>query len=156
MAGKGRSRTARISWTNPTDREQRIKDYVDLVSSLTWQRQGSFLAATVLGLFYFDPVSTVVCYLGVFVAEILDMRLGREAKAWTDYDPETGRRLLRKITVNTALSAVAISVFVINMAVQQTSGGHFTPLFFLFSASLFAAAFARCSTSSWYCACSTS
>ena len=47
MAGKGRSRTARISWTNPTDREQRIKDYVDLVSSLTWQRQGSFLAATV-------------------------------------------------------------------------------------------------------------
>lgn len=34
---------------------------------------------------------------------------------------------------------MAIGVFIVNIAVQQTSAGHFTPLFFLFSASVFAA-----------------
>ncbi|MCB1330724.1 MAG: HAMP domain-containing histidine kinase [Maritimibacter sp.] len=129
----------RFEWLNPTDREQRIKDYVDLVSRLTWQRQGSFLAATVLAVFYFEPISTIICYAGVFVGEVLDMKLGSKATAWDGKDPETGRRLFGWIVVNTVLSAIAISIFVINIAVQQTSGGHFTPLFLLFAASLFAA-----------------
>jgi len=129
----------RFEWFNPTDREQRIKDYVDLVSELIWHRQASFFAAAVLAVFYFDPVSTIICYGGVFLGEILDMKLGTRAAAWDGKDPEVGKRLLKWIVINTVISAVAISVFVINIAVQQTSGGHFTPLFLLFAASLFAA-----------------
>jgi len=132
-------RLARFEWFNPADREQRIKDYVDLVSSLTLHRLGSFLVVAVLSVFYFDPITMLAGYAGVFFTEVLDVKLGWEAKAWDGKDPAIGRRLLQKITVNTAVSALAISIFLINMAMQQTEGGHFAPLFFLFSASLFAA-----------------
>ena len=36
-----------------------------------------------------------------------------------------------------ALAGESISLFVIMITLQQTTGGHFTPLFFLFAASLF-------------------
>ncbi len=139
MKGLGAVRAARFEWFNPADREQRIKDYGDLVSSLTLHRLVSFLAVAVLSVFYFDPITMLACYAGVFFSEVLDVRLGSAAKAWDGKDAATGRRLLTRITFNTAASAAAISIFLINMAMQQTSGGHFAPLFFLFAASLFAA-----------------
>ncbi|WP_298497883.1 cell wall metabolism sensor histidine kinase WalK [uncultured Maritimibacter sp.] len=129
----------RRDWFNPTDREQRIKDYVSLSNKLIWQRQASFLAAALLTAFYFDPVIASICYATVFVSELLDQLLGARAEAWDGKDPVVGNRLLKRITFNTVFSSVAIGVFVLSIAVQQTSGGHFTPLFFLFSASLFAA-----------------
>ncbi|MBV7380155.1 sensor histidine kinase [Maritimibacter dapengensis] len=132
-------RAARSEWFDWEDREERIKDYIDLTNKLIWQRQASFLAAALLAAFYFDPFSTIACYIGVFLSELLDQILGARAKSWDGKDPEIGRRYLRRITFNTVVSAGAISVFILNIAWQQTSGGHFTPLFFLFSASLFAA-----------------
>jgi len=70
---------------------------------------------------------------------MLDQILSRRADAWDGQDPVVGRKILTRIFLNTIVSALAISVFIINIAVQQTAGGHFTPLFFLFSASVFAA-----------------
>ncbi len=130
---------ARTNWLASKDREQRIKDYIILSNKLIWQRQASFLAAAILAAFYFDPYSTIILYVVVFLTEILDQLLGFRAKAWDGKDPAVGRQLLKRITINTAISAVAIGAFIINIAIQQTSGGHFTPLFFLISASLFAA-----------------
>ncbi len=130
---------ARGNWFSPKGREKRIKDYLILANRLVWQRQASFLAAAILAAFYFDPISTLICYALVVVTELLDEFLGRRTRAWDGNDPVEGRRIFRRIALNTVLSASAISLFVINMAVQQPSGGHFTPLFFLFSASVFAA-----------------
>ncbi|WP_395541440.1 sensor histidine kinase [Neotabrizicola sp. sgz301269] len=126
-------------WLDPNGREKQIKDYVVLLNQLVWQRQASFFAAAMLAAIYFDPISTMSAYLLVVLTEVLDVMLGRKSKAWDGNDPVVGREILIHIVLNTAISALAISVFVINIAVQQTSGGHFTPLFFLFSASLFAA-----------------
>lgn len=127
------------NWFNSDGREKPIKDYVVLLNQLVWQRQGSFFAAAVLAALYFDPISTFVCYSGVVLTEMLDLILGRKSKAWDGQDPVVGRQILKRIALNTVLSATAISIFIVNIAVQQTSGGHFTPLFFLFSASIFAA-----------------
>ncbi|NKX45920.1 sensor histidine kinase [Roseicyclus persicicus] len=129
----------RRDWFNPVGREQRIKDYIALANQLVWQRQASFLSAAVLAAFYFDPYATLACYAVVVLTEILDQLLARQSRAWDGKDPVAGRRILQRIARNTAVSATAISLFIISMAVQQTSGGHFTPLFFLFSAALFAA-----------------
>ncbi|WP_103334810.1 sensor histidine kinase [Pseudotabrizicola formosa] len=132
----------RAAWANRfnTDgREKLIRDYVVLLNQVVWQRQASFFAAAVLAALYFDPISTFASYALVVVTEMLDLMLARKSNAWDGRDPVVGRKILRGIAVNTVLSAVAISIFSINIAVQQTSGGHFTPLFFLFSASLFAA-----------------
>ena len=126
-------------WFNPAGREQRIKDYIVLANKLVWQRQASFFAAAALAALYFNPFSTFACYAVVVLTELLDQILGRDSKAWDGKDPVIGRQILKRIALNTGVSALAISVFIVNIAVQQTSGGHFTPLFFLFSASLFAA-----------------
>lgn len=129
----------RLNWFSADGREQRIRDYLTLASKLVWQRQASFFAAAVLAAYYFDPISVFSCYAVVVLTEMLDQILSRRAEAWDGQDPVVGRNILKRIFLNTIISALAISVFIINIAVQQTSGGHFTPLFFLFSASVFAA-----------------
>jgi len=130
---------ARFGWAKPTSRTQRIKDYLELAGKLRWQRQGSFVVAALLAGFYFDLATTLITYSGVVLSEVLDLVMCARAKSWDGKDPVVARRLMRQITINTVISAVAISIFIISMAVQETTIGHFTPTFFLFSASLFAA-----------------
>lgn len=132
-------RAARVDWFDSQGREQRIKDYIVLANQLVLQRQASFFAAAMLASFYFNAVSTLTCYAAVVLTELLDQLLGRQSRAWDGEDPVVGRRILKRIALNTTLSAIAISIFIVNIALQQTAGSHFTPLFFLFSASLFAA-----------------
>lgn len=128
-----------LDWFDSVGREQQIKDYLALSNQLMWQRQLSFLAAVILTVFYTEPISTLVFYALVAITEVLDQILGRQSRAWDGHDPRMGRKILSRIVINTFISATAISFFVINIAVQQTLGGQLMPLFFLFSASLFAA-----------------
>tara|TARA_R110002051_G_scaffold63765_2_gene116017 strand:+ start:3893 stop:5314 length:1422 start_codon:yes stop_codon:yes gene_type:complete len=130
---------ARKDWFSSDGREQRIKDYIILANQLVWKRQASFLAAAILAALYFDPTSIFAYYAVVVLTEMLDVHLGFHAKAWDGQDPVVGRQILKRIALNTAISGMAIAAFIINMAVQQTTAGHFTPLFFLFSGSVFAA-----------------
>lgn len=130
---------SRIDWFSPEGREQMIGDYLSLAYKLAWMRQGSFLAAAVLASLYFDAIAILSYYGVVVLTELLDMHLCRQSKGWDRTDPVAGRKILKRIALNTFLSAVAISAFIINIAVQQDAPGHFTPLFFLISASVFAA-----------------
>lgn len=139
MKGLGVFWVARFGRLDPSDRTRRIKDYVDLVRKLSRQRQVSFLVAGLLAGFYFDRFTTILCFAGVVFSEILDLLLCARAKAWDGKDPVVADLLMKRITINTAVSALAISIFVISIAIQQKSGGHFAPLIFLLSASLFAA-----------------
>ena len=86
-----------VDWFNPVGREQRIKDYIQLSNQLMWQRQASFLAAALLAAFYFDPISTFVCYTAVVLTEVLDQLLGREARSWDGENAAVGRRILKRI-----------------------------------------------------------
>jgi signal transduction histidine kinase len=129
---------ARSDLLSSEGREQQIKEYTFLLKNLIWKRVAAFLGAAVLSAVYFDFTSTVVLYSILLLTEALDLLLERRARAWDGQDPVMGRWILKHILLNTVISATAIGLFVANMAIQQTSGGHFTPLFFLFSASLFA------------------
>ncbi|MBU2867615.1 HAMP domain-containing histidine kinase [Pacificibacter marinus] len=139
MQGLRTFKSTQTNWFSSVGREQNIKDYASLLSELVWKRQTSFLAAAVLAAFYFDVVSVFVTYLFVALTEFLDVHLGRKSKSWDGQDPIIGRQILKRIVFNTIISALAICAFIVNMALQQSSTGHFTPLFFLFSASVFAA-----------------
>jgi len=119
--------------------ERQIKDYCEITRKLILQRQAIFFAATALTAFYFDPVKSFACYGAVLFTEVIDRRLYQLSRMWTDRDPLLGRRIFYGILMNTVLSALAICLFVITVAHQQDGGGHFTPLFFLFAAALFAA-----------------
>jgi signal transduction histidine kinase len=119
--------------------ERQLRDYVNITKKLIWQRQASFLAAMLLSAFYFDAALALICYSGLLFSEVLDLILTRRVQAWKGNDPVAARRFLGWVMINTALSAVMISIFVLLIAIQQNSGGHFMPLFFLFAAALFAA-----------------
>jgi len=139
MKNLNRLWTTRANWFSSEGREQNIKDYISLTNQLIWKRQGSFFAAAILAALYFDPISIFACYVFVVLTEMFDAVLGRQTKSWDGQDPAVGRKILKRITLNTAVSGLAIGVFIVNIAVQGESAGHFTPLFFLFSASVFAA-----------------
>ena len=119
--------------------DRQVRDYFHVARSLSWQRHAIFFAATGLAAAYFDSVTTITCYIGVLLCEIMEYGIARRV----DKLPFIDRRMSWKITgwiiVNTVLSAVAICTFVFTIALQQGVGGHFTPLFFLFAAALFAA-----------------
>ena len=120
-------------------RREQIEDYVAAIRDLFWQRQGIFLAVFVLTVLYLDAKIAVFCYLSVLVTELLDLRIAKFVSNWqTGLKPDL-RRAYLLITVSTALSALAISNFVVNFAMLQEGLGHFPPLFFLFAAALFAA-----------------
>ena len=129
----------RHGWFDPVGRERQIKNYIALTDKLTWKRQFSFLSVGILSALYFDPISILTFYVFVVITELFDVLLARQCKAWNGSDPIVGRRILKRITFNTITSATAVTAFIVNIALQQESTGHYTPLFFMFSAAVFAA-----------------
>ncbi len=122
---------------SPTRTE--IVDYVTGIRSLILQRQGIFLAATILAAVYIDTAQAMLWYSAVLFSELFDLRLARRVAAWEGKDAATARSIARRIILNTILSATAITGFNVMIAMEQRVGGHFTPLFFLFAAALFCA-----------------
>ena len=129
----------RSDWLCSRGREQSIIDYLRLADELVWKRQLSYLVAAILASFYIDAIAILIFYSAVAFIELLDMALARKYLGWDGKDPVVGGKILKRITINTCLSAVTISTFIVGMAVQQTSSGHMTPSLLLLSASIFAA-----------------
>lgn len=129
----------RKDWLRPDRLERQLKDYIDATTTLLWQRQAIFISATLLTAFYFDPIIAVLTYTGVLMSEVLDLIAARKVRKWDGNPPEHTTRYLVFILVNTVVSSSAICLFIVMVAEQQLDGGHFTPLFFLFAAALFAA-----------------
>lgn len=106
---------------------------------LLWQRQAIFIATTLLTAFFFDPVNAILFYGTILICELQDLFL---AKRCAQLKPEERKAIATMVTwilLNTILSSIAICLYAVSVAFKQTSGGHFTPLFFLFAAALFAA-----------------
>lgn len=118
---------------------QNLKDYTAIAFALIWQRQAIFLSATLLTAFYFDPVNAFMFYVSVLFFELQDLVLARRVARLKVHQRSGMNLCLFWILVNTVLSSLAICIYAINVAFSQETGGHFTPLFFLFAASLFAA-----------------
>lgn len=132
-------RKFRKDWLRADRLERQLKDYVDATTGLLWQRQAIFFSATLLTAFYFDPKIAFLTYSGVLFSEVLDLFAARRIRAWDGKNQAEGIRNLARILFNTLFSSLAICLFIIMVAEQQKDGGHFTPLFFLFAAALFAA-----------------
>ncbi|MDF1853976.1 HAMP domain-containing sensor histidine kinase [Pseudooceanicola sp.] len=118
---------------------QQIVDYTTAIRALIWQRQGIFAAATVLAVAYINAPKALLCYSIVLLTELLDLRLARRVANWEGTGAKQARAFSIQILLNTALSATAITLFVLMVALEQRSGDHFAPLFFLFAAALFCA-----------------
>ncbi len=127
------------NWLSGARLKRQLADYTDCINNLIWQRQAIFFAATMLAAAYYDMSKALLCYAAVLITELLDLVLARKLEQWEGSDSRTARQFLLTVMANTALSAGGISLFVVTVALQQGDTGHFTPLFFLFAAALFAA-----------------
>ncbi len=119
--------------------ERQLRDYVSISRKLIWQRQASFLAATVLAAFYFNTSLAMLCYSALLITELMDLVLQRRVEAWPGKDRKAAKRFYGWVIVNTIASSAVIATFALLIAIQQQPGGHVMPLFFLFAAALFAA-----------------
>ena len=118
---------------------QNLKDYTAMAFALLWQRQAIYVAATVLTAFYFDPLNAAVFYCTIVFCEIQDIMIARRVRRLEPHQHDAIHSSLIWILLNTILSSAAICMYAVSVALKQETGGHFTPLFFLFAAALFAA-----------------
>jgi len=119
--------------------EQQIKDYVRGGLSLFWQRQLMFLGATVIVGIFLDLKIALICYFLCLVAEFIDLHVSKQVLRWDGQDVQQAERFLRLLTLSSILSASTVSLYVVLVSRQEGQIVHFAPLFFLFSAALFAA-----------------
>ncbi|WP_069300095.1 sensor histidine kinase [Neptunicoccus sediminis] len=122
------------------DIQTRLADYVGRISGLLVQRQTIFMATAILAAVYFDFWIAVYCMTLIQITEVIDIFLARRVQA----DARSGalNRVIPHyygLLVNTVLNASAICFFIFIIARQEGSTTHFTPMFFLFAAALFAA-----------------
>lgn len=118
---------------------QNLKDYTAMAFALLWQRQAIYIATTLLTAFYFDVANAAVFYCTIVFCEVQDIIIARRVKRLEGHEHEAIRSSYIWILLNTILSSAAICLYTVSVALKQETGGHFTPLFFLFAAALFAA-----------------
>jgi len=58
---------------DPAHLVKRLKDYAEASSKLTVQRQAIFFASMLLGVTYFEPMRTLICYGAIQVTEFLGL-----------------------------------------------------------------------------------
>ncbi|WP_170381618.1 sensor histidine kinase [Ruegeria atlantica] len=118
---------------------QNIKDYTAMSFALLWQRQAIFLATTILTGFFFNPINALLFYGTILICEAQDLMLAKRVPRLRPDQHKAIAMMVTWILLNTILSSIAICLYTVSVAFSQPTGGHFTPLFFLFAAALFAA-----------------
>lgn len=118
---------------------QNLKEYTSTIFLLFWQRQAIFLSAALLTGYYFDPLNASLFYVLILYTELQDFRQAERVAGLLPSQQKAISTAFRAVLVNTTLSAAVICIYAISVAFSQEAGGHFTPLFFLFAAALFAA-----------------
>lgn len=118
---------------------QNMKDYTAMSIELIWQRQAILLSATILTGYFFDFFNALLFYSYILICEGQDLILARRVARLQPHQRKAIIESLTWILLNTVLHSAAICLYAISVALKQPSGGHFTPLFFLFAAALFAA-----------------
>ncbi len=124
----------------PDDRLlQNLKDYTSVSIDLLWQRQAIFFSATLLTALYYDPVNALVFYCTIVFCELQDIIISNRVSKLHVNQKAAIKSSHTWVLLNATLSSGAICLYAVSVALKQEAGGHFTPLFFLFAAALFAA-----------------
>lgn len=119
--------------------EKRLKDFAAGGLMLYWRRQGIYLGAGLLCGIYYSILIAAMCYALCQVAELADTLASRKVLAWANGTVQQCKKYYRLLLLTSTLSSVAVAIFVFFVAYLEGTSSHFTPLFFLFAAGLFAA-----------------
>lgn len=119
--------------------EKQVRDYSGGGLALFWKRQGIYAGAAFLCSYYYSFQISVLCYLFIQITEFYDTGLSLRIRAWKGGSLRQARRYRNLLLMSSVFSSTAICVFISLVARMEGVGNHFMPLFFLFSAGLFAA-----------------
>lgn len=119
--------------------EHQLKDFVKVGMNLFWQRQAMFAGVALLTAYYFDFFLASICYLFLLLAEATDLCISKKVIVWKGGSIRETRKYLALVIMSQILSTLAIASFAIVMSWTEGPSLHFTPLFLLFAAALFAA-----------------
>ncbi|NUH67224.1 HAMP domain-containing histidine kinase [Sulfitobacter sp. S0837] len=117
---------------------KQMRDYSQVGVNLFWQRQMIFAAAICLSAFYYELWLAVSTLVLIAISETYDYILFLNITRWRGRSPRLAKMFMRRVYISTVLSAGTISYFALGIALQQGATTHFLPLFFLFTAALFA------------------
>ncbi len=119
--------------------EKQVRDYSGGGLALFWKRQGIYAGAAFLCSVYYSLHISALCYLFIQTTEVYDTALSLRIRAWKGGSLRQARRYRNLLLLSSVFSSTAICVFISLVARMEGVGNHFMPLFFLFSAGLFAA-----------------
>ncbi|WP_289042846.1 ATP-binding protein [uncultured Aliiroseovarius sp.] len=119
--------------------QRQLKDFVQFGMKLFWRRQAMYVGVAILTAYYFDFLLASLCYMLVLVSEVVDLYISRKVVVWKGDGIRETRRFLALVISSQIFNALAIASFAIILSWSEGPALHFTPLFLLFSAALFAA-----------------
>ena len=119
--------------------ENQMKDFVRGGLALVWQRQAMFLGAGLLTGYFINIQVAIACYIFALASEIFDIQISKRVLKWDGQGDRKAKQFLYLLIISSTLSSISVSVFVLLVAHLEGNTLHFTPLFFLFAAALFAA-----------------
>ncbi|HSF64904.1 MAG TPA: ATP-binding protein [Paracoccaceae bacterium] len=124
---------------DPVRLEKQLRDFVNGGVALFWKRQIIYLAALLLTAFFYNVTIAILCYAFCQATDLLDTYVSRRVIAWQGGDIGQARRFRRQLLATSTMSSISVALFVYLVAYMEGLQSHFTPLFFLFAAGLFAA-----------------
>ncbi|PSL19697.1 phospho-acceptor domain-containing protein [Shimia abyssi] len=119
--------------------EKQLHDFASGGLALFWQRQGIYFGSALLCGFYYSIPVAAFCYLFCQLADIFDSFVSLKVVNRKNHSFRHTRRLLAFLFLSNLFSSLAVATFTLLVAELEGPAEHFTSLFFLFAAGLFAA-----------------
>ncbi len=118
---------------------KQLHDFASGGLALFWQRQGIYAGAAVLCGAYFSVPIAALCYLFCQLTDIFDSSVSLKVVNRKDNSLRHTRHLFKMLFLSNTLSSLSVATFTLLVANLEGPANHFTSLFFLFAAGLFAA-----------------
>jgi signal transduction histidine kinase len=119
--------------------ESQLKEFAQAGLALFWQRQATFAGATLLAAFYVSIPIALICYSICQFSEFFDYIIAKNVLKWDGAGRAKVARYLKLLTLSSVISSGALVQYIIVVALAEGPSIHIGPLFFLFSAALYAA-----------------
>ncbi|WP_270728999.1 sensor histidine kinase [Shimia sp. Alg240-R146] len=131
--------SARISVEEARRLKKQMHDFASGGLALFWQRQGIYAGAAILCGFYYSIPIAVLCYLLCQATDLFDSLISLRVINRKDHSFRHSIVLLKWLFFSNTLSSLAVAIFTLLIAKLEGPTEHFSSLFFLFAAGLFAA-----------------
>lgn len=118
---------------------KQLKDFVLGSHSMLATRQGMYFGASLLAAYYYSFGIALLCFVLLQLTEALDNAVTANVIRWNGEGKARAIRYRNQLLATSILSAMAVGVFALLVAFLEGHTWHFTPLFFVLAAGLFAA-----------------